>query len=415
MDRVLLVEDAKTIGHLLRGLLLDSGIEMVHAHSFAEAQQVLDEDVDGFMVAILDLHLPDSKPLEIVDCVQAAGIPTIVFTGDFNERTQDMVWSRNVVDYVVKSGASSIGYVVDLVKRVRDNRKIEILVVEDSLLAREHFVKLLKIHQYIVHEAGDGLEALQILEDRPNIRLVITDFKMPRMDGFDLTQKIRLQWDKRELAVIGVSAYNDGRLSAHFLKNGANDFINKPFSTDEFYCRVTQNIEMIEYIREIREASHRDFLTRLGNRRYFFERCPEIYERAKSGNGSMAVGMIDVDHFKRFNDRYGHDAGDLVLKHVARILEDHCEADDIVARFGGEEFCVLSNSRPRRELADFFDNLRGAIAESHVHYEGEKLSVTVSIGIATRILGTIDEMLNAADEQLYEAKNNGRNQIMLAL
>ena len=217
------------------------------------------------------------------------------------------------------------------------------------------------------------------------------------------------------MAVIGVSAHDDGRLSARFLKNGANDFINKPFSTDEFYCRVTQNIEMIEYIREIREASHRDFLTRLGNRRYFFERCPEIYERAKSGNGSMAVGMIDVDHFKRFNDRYGHDAGDLVLKHVARILEDHCEADDIVARFGGEEFCVLSNSRPRRELADFFDNLRGAIAESHVHYEGEKLSVTVSIGIATRTLGTIDEMLNAADEQLYEAKNNGRNQIMLAL
>ncbi len=414
MDRVLLVEDAKTVGRFLEKPLLEAGLEMVQAFSLAESQQILREDVDGFFVAILDLNLPDCKPLEVVESIHRAGIPSIVFTGNFDERIQDMVWSNDVVDYVVKSGRGSIGYVVDLVKRVRSNRKIEVLVVDDSMVARRLITRLLKIHQYIVHDAGNGVEALEVLKAHPDIRLVITDFNMPRMDGFDLTQEIRAQHDKREMAIIGVSAQGDNRLSAHFLKNGANDFINKPFSTDEFYCRVTQNIEMIEYVREIRDASLKDYLTGLGNRRYFFERCPEICERAKSGSAKIAIGMVDVDHFKRFNDTYGHDAGDVVLQHVAALLEAHCAADDIVARFGGEEFCVLSNERPVSELVGFYDSLRSVIANSHVLIEGEKLSVTVSIGVTTEPLDSIDEMLNAADERLYEAKNNGRNRIVLA-
>lgn len=414
MDRVLLVEDAKTVSRFLEKPLLEAGLEMVQAFSLAESQQILREDVDGFFVAILDLNLPDCEPLEVVESIHKAGIPSIVFTGNFDDRIQDMVWSNDVVDYVVKSGRGSIGYVVDLIKRVRSNRKIEVLVVDDSMVARRLITRLLKIHQYIVHDASNGVEALEVLKAHPNIRMVITDFNMPRVDGFDLTQEIRAQHDKREPTIIGVSAQGDNRLSAHFLKNGANDFINKPFSTDEFYCRVTQNIEMIEYVREIRDVSLKDYLTGLGNRRYFFERCPEIYERANSGSAKMAIGMIDVDHFKRFNDTYSHDAGDSVLQHVAALLEAHCAADEIVARFGGEEFCVLSNERPVSELVRFYDSLRSVIANSHVLIEGEKLSVTVSIGITTEPLDSIDEMLNAADERLYEAKNNGRNRIMLA-
>ena len=124
-----------------------------------------------------------------------------------------------------------------------------------------------------------------------DLTLVDASGKDIPMDGVELTRKIRRQHRKDTLAVIGISAYGNSILSARFIKNGANDYLNKPFSSEEFYCRVTQNLEMLEYIQKLRETSIRDPLTGLYNRRHFFETAPDFHVRLAKGEGALTLAM----------------------------------------------------------------------------------------------------------------------------
>ena len=142
-------------------------------------------------------------------------------------------------------------------------------------------------------------------------------------------------------------------MSARFIKVGANDFITKPFQPEEFYCRVTQNIDLIEKTQALVDAATKDFLTGLYNRRFFFEKGVGKLERARRERKSVALAMLDIDHFKSVNDTYGHDVGDEVLQVVSKTLQDSARADDLVARLGGEEFCVLMEDINRAELDVF--------------------------------------------------------------
>jgi PleD family two-component response regulator len=261
-----------------RELETQTGMVVALTKSYAETQKLLTDmeeenffSEDNFFVAVLDLNLPDAPSGKIVDLARSKNIPSIVFTAEFDDKTRDFIWSKDIVDYVFKRGKQDIQYLVSLIKRIHSNRLIKILVVDDSRVFRNRISSLLEVHQYSVLPAGDGAEALKILGENPDIALVITDYEMPKMDGFDLTQKIREKRDKNEVAIIGISAQGDHGLSARFLKNGANDFICKPFLTEEFYCRVTQNVETIEHLRRLKQieaelARSKEEVSRLSNR-----------------------------------------------------------------------------------------------------------------------------------------------------
>ena len=286
-------------------------------------------------MALLDLHLPDAADGRIVDYVIGKGIPSIVFTGDVDCAVRDRIWSKKVVDYVAKDSPDSLDYLCSLVRRVSLNKYIHVLVVDDSSTVRRHLMRLLEAHEFIVHEANDGETALDAIARHPEIKVVIADYFMPGLDGVELTRRIRRLRRKDELAVIGISAYGNTILSARFIKNGANDFLNKPFSSEEFYCRVTQNLEMLEYIQKLRETAIRDPLTGLYNRRHFFEAAKILHADLARGETPMTLAMIDIDFFKKVNDTYGHAAGDEVLKHVAQGLSNRFRGHDVAARLGG--------------------------------------------------------------------------------
>ncbi|MFU2209084.1 diguanylate cyclase [Solidesulfovibrio sp. C21] len=417
MEKVLIVEDSKVFARILIRKIEDElFFNVCWASNFEEARYILEEnpDNDTFFVALLDLHLPDCPDGGIVDYVISRGVPSIVFTGDVESEIRDRVWAKKVVDYVSKESPDSLDYLCSLVRRISLNKFVHILVADDSQTVRHHLVRLLTAHEFIVHEADDGPLALSVLERHPEIKVVISDYFMPGMDGVELTRQIRRRKRKDEVAVIGISAYGNTILSARFIKNGANDFLNKPFSSEEFYCRVTQNLEMLEYIQKLRETSIRDPLTSLYNRRHFFETSKDRYNRLARGEEPMTLAMLDIDHFKKVNDSYGHAVGDEVLKHVAHGLSTRFRGHDIVARLGGEEFCVLAMGLEGPQAQSAFNDLRNSIERSKAKAGKLSVGVTISIGLCDKPKGSIENMLAAADAALYKAKRTGRNRVVWA-
>jgi len=409
---VLIVEDSETFAGILTAQLQKRlSMTVVWANSLAEAERILAETEDGaFCFALLDLHLPDAPKGEVVDRVLATGIPAAVFTGDFSHEAQEFVWKRPIVDYVLKEGPQSIEYVVDMIDRFLKNQGLEVLVVDDSPTTRSYTRRLLEIHRYKVLEAEDGKTALDILRQRPGIKLAIVDYQLPGMTGFELTKNIRVTHGMDRLAVIGVSAQEDPSLSVRFMKYGANDFLTKPFLAEQLFCRVTQNIDLVQLFSQIKEYFYVDYLTRMPNRHYFFEFGATAFRNARRRGQSIVVGMIDVDYFKRVNDTYGHRLGDQVLAAMAHELNDFFAGEHIIARFGGEEFCALVFGKDRDEATAFFETLRRRVSELKVPVnDTDILSVTVSIGLSDNNVDSLDQLVSRADENLYVAKRLGRD------
>lgn len=409
---ILVVEDSKIFANLLKTRIeADVNYRVSIAMTMAEAQQILSEKKD-FFLALLDLNLPDSPQGEIVDFVQSFKIPIIVFTGEFDDNMRENILSKGIIDYVFKESSSSIDYVISMILRITRNRFIKALIVDDSKSSRQHQTKLLQLHMYQVMEASNGQEALKILEEEGDVRLVLTDYNMPEMDGFSLIKRIRAKFSQEELVVIGLSAYGNNMLSTKFIKNGANDFINKPFLSEEFFCRVTVNVNLLEKVRALKDAVIRDFLTGLNNRRYFFDAGKKLFSSAKRKQIHLTTAMLDIDHFKKINDTYGHDVGDLVLKRVALIVEKHFRTTDIVARMGGEEFAILAVNLSPENISQIFDQLRQFVEEEEITANGKNIKVTISIGVAAEIEGDLEATLAMADTMLYKAKNGGRNTVI---
>ena len=343
--KILVVEDSRAFRNYLEQQLTQAGYQVFLAESVAEAKQVLASE-SGFVCTVLDYCLPDGQDGEIIDIVLEHGYKVILLTAMFNEDIREQVLSKGVLDYILKDSQASVSYILPLVSRIINNRHHKALVVDDSAMVRKHIVQLLE-HQYIQTViAHDGEEALQVMRECPGITFVITDHDMPVKDGISMIQEIRTQYDKNQLAILGLSGSNDRTMTARFLKAGANDFLYKPFNQEEFYCRVHQLLDIKEANNQLYRLANQDALTGLWNRRFLFS-------QACGGCSNRNIAMMDIDHFKRVNDTYGHDGGDAVLVTVANILKIYFK-EDVVARFGGEEFCIQSCS----SFEDFYHTAR---------------------------------------------------------
>ncbi len=415
MPTVLIVEDSKSVASIIdskvRSVL---GFDTVVAHTYAQAAELIHGESDNFFIALLDYHLPDAQYGEIVNLAISNDIPSIVFTSDIKDDIRQKIWSKRVVDYVLKEDIHSVEYILYLIKRIYLNSFLKVLVVDDSVSSRKYISNLLKVHRYTVFEAANGREALQLIDLHKDIKMVVTDFNMPEMDGFQLLKELRSKYSREELAVIGISSHRESNniLAARFIKRGANDFIKKPFLSEEFYCRITQNIEMLHQIQTNKDAANMDFLTGLYNRRYFFTEGKKLYQRAKREKSDLAIALLDIDHFKKINDTYGHDIGDLVLKEIAYLLSRKFKGKGIVARFGGEEFCILTEGVKRENIFDLFDKLRTSVQDKIITNGDNAFSITVSIGLCHMFNDSLDEMIKTADLLLYDAKGSGRNKVI---
>lgn len=412
VKKILVVEDSPIVTKIIRHVInAEPSIEAHYAASFTEARALVESLGDELFAALVDLNLPDAPDGEVVDYTLEKNLPTIVLTGSFDEARREKLLSKGIVDYVGKEGRYSYRYAVNLVNRLYKNQAIKVLVVEDSDTSRRVICDMLKRHKYQVLSAVDGIDAIKVLLEHPDIKLLITDYNMPNMDGFELVQNIRVKYEKSDLIIIGLSAEGQGSLSAKFIKNGANDFLPKPFNHEEFYCRIMHNVESLELIDQIRDAANRDHLTGAYNRRYFFEQGEEMYEQAKASGSPLAAVVLDIDHFKRVNDAYGHDGGDKVLMAFSQLLYDTL-GRFLVARAGGEEFFVLLAGIDNEKALSLIDKVRSIAASTPVTVGEEDVYVTFSAGVSNVYSDNLDEQINLADEHLYRAKEAGRNLVI---
>lgn len=414
-NKILIVEDNKALAKLIAKKMEDKvEMDIDIAHSLAEAQAFL-TDPKEYFIALLDLNLPDAPNGEVVDYVISKGLPSIVLTGSMDEATRESFIHKDIVDYVYKGNMDDINYIFRIINRLSKNRQYKVMVVEDSAPFRSALKKILTSLQFQVFTAAHGEEAMNYFTDNPDIKLALCDYRMPVKDGLEVLKEIRAIGDKNQIGVLMMTSPSENVNGVIFLKNGANDFIAKPFVKEELICRVNNTIEAMENINQIADFANKDFLTGVYNRRYFYENMNEYVAYAEEHMEPYVVAMLDIDHFKKINDTHGHNSGDKVLKTLAKKLIDETKGDDLIARFGGEEFCIILKDISNEDAVKFFVNLRANIANCKVQLKKEQISFTVSIGVAfSRSDYRLDELLELADEALYRAKENGRNRVEIA-
>lgn len=412
---MLVIEDSKPIATVVKRTAQKAGYQVDIASDYAQAQALLSSG-KVYQLASVDYNLPDAQYGEAVDLTLSYQVPTIVLTGKVDSETRELILKRPVIDYIPKETAQTYLYLGKLLTRLQSNKAIRILVVDDSSSARAYISKLLKRHQFQVAEAENGEDGLAKLQQFSDIKLVLTDHEMPVMNGIRFVSEIRKRYEKDQLAIIALSGANASALSSRFIQNGANDFLPKSFCLEDFYCRVNQNIENTEYVNQIHQLANIDYLTGLINRQCFFQKAPKLIKQIKASEQAFCIAMLDIDYFKQVNDQYGHDVGDKVIQSVADcmikfFIPNHkVQQSPLVARFGGEEFCLLIYGQDLKTLVKQIEQLRKQIANVTIKLEHKVIQYTVSIGIAIDV-DELELMITQADQALYKSKKGGRNKV----
>ncbi len=301
-----------------------------------------------------------------------------------------------------------------------------ILIVDDNARVRSEIKAVLMKDGAFTHimEAADGLSAFKtILEHPPD--LVLCDLVMP---GFDGLKFLGLKASSKELAqipVIIISAEDDLDRKVEFLERGASDYITKPFHEKELLARVRIHAklkrlqdELLEKNAQLEAQSITDSLTGLANRRWLMTRLEEEVTRARRHKEPLSVVMIDIDHFKQVNDTHGHAMGDEVLRNIGAFLKAGVRTTDLAARYGGDELTLVLPHTDVPAAIQVAESLRVKFSVVEHQLEGISLKKTVSMGVAARDgqgeSPHADDLLKNADEALYRAKQNGRNQVEVA-
>jgi len=264
--------------------------------------------------------------------------------------------------------------------------------------------------------ATDGPAAYRLAKEKqPDV--VLLDFQMPGMNGFDVCAALKADPVTADAAVFFITAHTDIENETRAFALGAADFIHKPISSAVVRARVSYHLLMKAQEIELKRLAATDPLTGLSNRRAFDDILEREWRQARRSGAPLATIMVDLDHFKYYNDCYGHLAGDECLKAVAGLLRSNARRPiDFVARYGGEEFIVLLPDTDAGGAYHVAERLRKALGTAKIPHERSPLSnfVTASFGVAALIpdrIATAATLVAAADEALYEAKNTGRNRV----
>jgi diguanylate cyclase (GGDEF)-like protein len=299
---------------------------------------------------------------------------------------------------------------------------MKILIAEDDFTSRSILTAVLKKWGFDPVVTEDGGAAWDVLQRPDAPRLILLDWNMPGMDGLEICRRLRESEVPNPPYVILLTARGEKGDIVKGLEAGANDYVAKPYDNEELQARIRVGQRMLEMQSRLLEARDKlayqathDPLTGVLNRRAILDRLGREISRAKRENGSLSVGMFDIDHFKNINDTHGHLAGDEALVAFIRCIQDGLREYDFVGRYGGEEFLVIAPGSIGLKSESLYERLRARIAGAEIATNAGSISLTVSIGVAPGTgQSSVDALLAAADAALYQAKAGGRNRVVYA-
>lgn len=321
--------------------------------------------------------------------------------------------------------------------RSRPEAEILVLAVDDDPLTLLNLTRILGSPNRKIITAEDGEEALQLAQDRLP-EMVITDWRMPKLDGLELCKTLRSDPSTQHAYIIMLTGIEADDELVQAFDAGADDYVIKPFTPKVLEARVRGGERLIRYQRTInsdREVIQKyatslsmanrklqtmamtDALTGLPNRRSAMIRIKDAVAESSRYSEKLSCIVIDIDHFKNINDTYGHDNGDIVLKEIAQVFTQNARSYDMVSRMGGEEFLVISTRSDRVDSVMLAGRLRAAVENHKIELsDGSIAHVTISLGVATwsEQYASDEDLMKAADNALYSAKKNGRNRVETA-
>ncbi len=290
---------------------------------------------------------------------------------------------------------------------MNENIQKTILVVDDNESNLDMILAILKAYDVI--PAISGEDALAVVKEE-SIDLVLLDILMPGMDGYAVCQSLKNQPDTGDIPIIFITAKSDEESIEKAYDMGGADYVTKPIKPKELLSRVKVQLKLQDVLRELNFLATRDSLTGIYNRRKFFQMAEQMYAEASD---DLYALMIDIDHFKRVNDKYGHQTGDKALKSITSAISQELTDSSLFGRMGGEEFAVLLKAGHRAQAMEVVSRLQQKVNETLINIGGNStISCTISSGVACKQEGTasLDNLLRQADLALYKAKEGGRNQ-----
>ncbi len=453
--RVLVVDDILPNVKLLEAKLSGEYFDVITASSGAEA--ITKAETQGPDIILLDVMMPGMDGFETCQRLKnnaaTAHIPVVMVTAltDATDRVRglesgaDDFLSKPVNDVALMARVRSLVRLKMMVDewRTRENtatqfgfaggkvgfsaepsEKARVLVIEDRAFESEKFVETLKRDEDTVMPARSGEQAIAIAQQN-DFDIIVVSLNLEHEDGLRLCSHLRSNERTRSVPILMVGEETDMKRIAQGLEIGAHDYILRPVDRNEFLARVRTQVRRKRYQDRLRanyemslSLALTDSLTGLFNRRYLMVHLEKLLNKNKENNKALCVLMLDIDHFKRINDTYGHAVGDEVLKTFSSRISQRLRSFDLVARQGGEEFVVVLPDISKDMAIQVAERLRSGIASAPFEVSSPQgpISVTVSIG-AVLIEGedvTVEESLRRADDELYRAKEGGRNRVYLA-
>ncbi len=299
---------------------------------------------------------------------------------------------------------------------------MKILIAEDESIFRRMVKKNLLEAGYEVVEAEDGQTAWELFQ-RESFHFVITDWMMPKMNGPELVRNIRTGGSKNYTYIIMLTAMDEKDNIIFGLESGADEYLTKPFNSRELKARVASGMRILKLEEQLLQAHEQmealamhDSLTGLLNRRAIEEYAEAEFSLSGRKERPMSAILIDIDHFKNINDRYGHKAGDYALQQVAKTFQADLRKYDRVGRWGGEEFILILADTRLQDAATVAERVRVRTAKLQLNLENsESFSVNISLGVACTAchFESLTKFIDAADQALYQAKQSGRNRVCI--
>lgn len=450
--RVLVVDDILPNVKLLEAKLSSEYYDVLTASNGLEALEKVEKQSPD--IVLLDVMMPGMDGFEVCRRIKenpaTAHIPVVMVTAltdpsdrikglesgadDFlskplndvalMSRVRSLVRLKMTVDEwrIRENTASHLGVVEDAANAMNEPvENAKILVIEDQSFDSKKFSETLSVDKDTVDIVESGIQALAKV-NAEHYDLLVVSLNLKNEDGLRLCSHLRSNEKTRSIPILMVANDEDMPRIAHGLEIGAHDYILRPVDRNELLARVRTQVRRKRFQERLRSNFELslsmaliDPLTGLYNRRYFEVHLQKLIQKNQSSKKSMAVLMLDVDHFRTFNNTYGHAVGDAVLKMFAKRVLDSLRSFDLVARLGGEEFVVILPDISN-EMAYFIgERLRKSIADEPFVCEVPEGSVTVTTSIGGAIIEgapKMEEVLKRADDCLYQAKEMGRNMVV---